>query len=58
MGEGERPGDAKLSTEGRLIERLIIIILKGGCGGDKGGGEEINITRLYYRWRGEVEGEI
>ncbi len=45
MGEGERPGDAKLSTEERLIERLVIIILKVGCGG--GGDDEVDITRLY-----------
>ena len=44
--EGERPKDAKLSTEWKLIERLIIIILKVGCGED-GGDEKINITRLY-----------
>ena len=50
MGEGERPGDIELSTKGRLIERLFIIlfiILKVGCGEDGGGGEKINITRLY-----------
>ena len=47
MGEGERPGDAELSTEGRLIKRLVIIILKEDCGGDGGGGEEVDITRLY-----------
>ena len=49
MGEEERPGDAELSTEGRLIERLVII-LKVGCGGGGGGGEnseEVDITRLY-----------
>ena len=46
MGEKERPGDAELSTEGKLIERLVIIILKGGCGGDDGG-EEVDMTRLY-----------
>ena len=46
MGEEERPGDVELSTEERLIERLIIIILKGGCGGD-GDDEKIDITRLY-----------
>jgi len=46
VGEGERPGDAELSTEGRLIERLFII-LKVGCGGGEEGGEEINITHLY-----------
>ena len=47
MGEEERPGDVELSTERRLIERLVIIILKGGCGGGGKGGEKINITRLY-----------
>jgi len=46
LGEEERPGDAKLSTEEKLIERLIIM-LEVGCGGDKGDDEEINITRLY-----------
>ena len=46
MGEGERPKDVELSTEGRLIERLIIIILKVDCGGDRGDDEEIDITRL------------
>jgi len=49
VGEGEPPGDAELSTEGKLIERLVII-LKIDCGGDgKGGedGEKIDITRLY-----------
>ncbi len=46
MGEGERPGDAKLSKEGRLIERLVIIMLKVGCGESGGDDEEINITRL------------
>ena len=45
MGEGERPGDVKLSTEGRLIERLVIIMLKVGCGGG-GDDEEVDITRL------------
>ena len=58
MGEGGRSGDTKLSTEGKLIERLIIIMLKGGCGEDGGGGEKINITRLYQRRRGEIEEEI
>jgi len=47
VGEKEYPGDVELSTERRLIERLIIIMLKGGCGGDKGDGEKIDITRLY-----------
>jgi len=47
VGEGERSGDAELSTEGRLIERLVIIMLKGGCGGGGGDDEEIDITRLY-----------
>ena len=47
MGERERPGDVELSTEGRLIERLIIIMLKVGCGGSGEDDEEINITRLY-----------
>ena len=47
MRERERPEDAKLSTEGRLIERLVIIILKIGCGGDRGNDEKIDITRLY-----------
>ncbi len=47
MGEGEHSGDAELSTEGKLIERLIIIMVKGGCGGDKKNREEIDITRLY-----------
>ncbi len=47
MGEGEYPGDAELSTEGRLIERLVIIMLKGGCGGGGGGEEEVDVTRLY-----------
>ncbi len=47
MGEEERPGDAELSTEGRLIERLVIIMLKVGCGGGGGDDEEVDITRLY-----------
>jgi len=47
VGEGERSGDAKLSTEGRLIKRLIIIILKIDCGGGGEDDEKINITRLY-----------
>ncbi len=50
MGEGERPEDVELSTEGRLIERLFVIlfiILKIGCGEGRGGGEEVDITRLY-----------
>ncbi len=47
MGERERSGDAKLSTEGRLIEKLVIIILKVDCGGDGGDDEKIDITRLY-----------
>ncbi len=47
MGEEERPRNAELSTEERLIERLVIIILKVGCGGDGGDDEEIDITRLY-----------
>ena len=47
MGEKERSGDAELSTKERLIERLIIIILKGGCGGDKENDEKVDITRLY-----------
>ncbi len=47
MGERERPGDAELSTERRLIERLVIIILKEGCGGGREGREEVDITRLY-----------
>ncbi len=47
MGEGERPGDAELSTEGRLIERLVIIMLKVDCGRGGGDDEEIDITRLY-----------
>ncbi len=46
MGEGERPGDVELSTEGRLIKRLVIIMLKVGCGGG-GGDDEVDITRLY-----------
>jgi len=46
VGEKKRSGDAELSMEGRLIEKLIIIILKGGCGGDKKNGE-VDITRLY-----------
>ncbi len=47
MGEEERSTDAELSTEGKLIERLIIIILKVGCGGGGGDDEEVDITRLY-----------
>ena len=47
MREKERPGDAKLSTERKLIEKLIIIILKIGCGGGGEDDEKINITRLY-----------
>ena len=47
MGEGERPGNVELSTKERLIERLIIIILKVGCGGGGGDDEEVDITRLY-----------
>jgi len=47
VGEEERPGDAELSTEGRLIERLVIIMLKVGCGGGGGDDEEVDITRLY-----------
>ena len=47
MEKKERPGDAELSTEGRLIERLVIIMLKVGCGGGGGDDEEIDITRLY-----------
>jgi len=58
VGEGERPKDVELSTEGRLIERLIIIILKVDCGGDRGDDEEIDITRLCRWRREEVEGEV
>ena len=58
MGEGERPADVELSTEGRLIERLVIIMLKVGSGGGGEDDEEIDITRLYRRRRGEVEREI
>ena len=47
MGEKKRPRDVKLSTEERLIEKLIIIILKGDYGRDKRDDEKINITRLY-----------
>ena len=47
MGEGERPGDAELSTEGRLIERLVIIILKIGCGRGGEDDKEVNIMCLY-----------
>ena len=47
MGEEERPGDAELSTKGKLIKRLVIIMLKGGCGGDRGDDKEVDITRLY-----------
>ncbi len=47
MGEKERPGDAELSTEEKLIKKLIIIMLKRGCGGDKGDDKKINIIRLY-----------
>ncbi len=47
MGKEERPRDAELSTEGRLIERLVIIMLKVGCGGGGGDDEEVDITRLY-----------
>ena len=47
MGEEERPGDVELSTEERLIERLVIIILKIDCGGDEGDDKEVDITRLY-----------
>ncbi len=47
MGEKKRPRDVKLSTEERLIEKLIIIILKEGCRGGGKDDEEINITRLY-----------
>ena len=46
MGEEKRSGDVKLSTEGRLIERLVIIILKVGCGGGEKD-DEVDITRLY-----------
>ncbi len=46
MREEERSEDVELSTERRLIERLVIIILKGRCGGGGGDDEEINITRL------------
>ena len=46
MGERERPGDVELSTEGKLIERLVIIMLKVDCGGGGGDNEEVNITRL------------
>ncbi len=47
MGEGERPINAELSTKKRLIERLVIIILKVDCGGGGGDDEEIDITHLY-----------
>ena len=47
MGKEERPRDAELSTEERLIEKLVIIILKVGCGGDEGDDEKINIICLY-----------
>ena len=50
MGERERSGDAELSTEERLIERLFVIlfiILKVGCGRGGGDDEEVDITRLY-----------
>jgi len=47
VGEKKHPGDAKLSTKGRLIKRLVIIILKIDCGGGGGDDEEVNITRLY-----------
>ena len=46
MGEGERPGDAELSTEKKLMERLVIIMLKVGCGGGRGD-DEVDIIRLY-----------
>ncbi len=46
MGKKERSGDAELSTEGRLIKRLVIIMLKVGCGGGGGDDEEVDITRL------------
>jgi len=45
--EKKRPRDVKLSIKGKLIKRLIIIILKVGCGGDRGDDEEVDITRLY-----------
>jgi len=58
VGEKKRPGNAELSTKKRLIERLVIIILKVDCGGGGGDDEEIDITRLY-RWRwGEAGEEI
>ncbi len=57
MREEERPGDVQLSMEGRLIERLFII-LKVGCGGHGEDGEKINITYLYLWRREEVEEEI
>ncbi len=47
MREKKRSGDAKLSTEGKLIERLVIIILKIDYGGGGGDDEEVDITRLY-----------
>ena len=47
MGEKKRPGNAELSTKKRLIERLVIIILKVDCGGGERDDEEIDITRLY-----------
>ncbi len=58
MGEKKRPGDAELSTKRKLIERLVIIMLKVGCGGDGGDDEKVDITRLYRWRRGEVGGEI
>ena len=58
MGKEKRPGDAKLSTEERLIERLVIIILKVDCGGDGEDDEEIDITRLYRWQRGKEGGKI
>ncbi len=45
-GKRRASGRRRIIDEKKLIERLVIIILKVGCGGD-GDDEEINITRLY-----------
>ena len=47
MGKGERPGNIKLSMKGRLIERLVIIILKIDYEEGEENDEEIDIIHLY-----------
>ncbi len=47
MGKEKRPKNVKLSMKGRLIERLVIIILKIDYEEGEENDEEIDIIRLY-----------